>query len=260
MADCGESLQSNILEPEHNGNDYDMKISLSKSKVMSVALLRAGESNILVVDWGMLSARPCYPAAVVNTLHTGKCTAQLLHALVKRFPSMSLSQVHAIGFSLGAHVAAFASNSLMDSLGTTLGRITGLDPALPLFATLKDSWKLDSSDANFVDVIHTNVGVFGKIEAVGHADFYVNGGSVQPACAETENVPLCSHMLAPVYFAESVQTPLGFWGTPCASYLQYTWGGCPDTEERVLMGEHCNTSTRGVFFVDTGSSPPYALG
>jgi hypothetical protein len=54
---------------------------------------------------------------------------------------------------------------------------------LPLFATLSDAWKLDSGDADFVDVIHTNGGVFGKIEAAGHADFFVNGGSFQPACA-----------------------------------------------------------------------------
>lgn len=58
----------------------------------------------------------------------------------------------------------------------------GLDPALPLFATLNDQWKLDPSDAEFVDVIHTGAGYFGKIEATGHVDFYVNGGYIQPAC------------------------------------------------------------------------------
>lgn len=59
---------------------------------------------------------------------------------------------------------------------------SGLDPALPFFATLKNEWKLDPSDANFVDVIHTSAGSFGKIEATGHVDFYVNGGFMQPAC------------------------------------------------------------------------------
>jgi hypothetical protein len=58
----------------------------------------------------------------------------------------------------------------------------GLDPALPFFASLSRSWKLDANDARFVDVIHTNVGVLGKVDNTGHADFYVNGGSVQPAC------------------------------------------------------------------------------
>lgn len=57
-----------------------------------------------------------------------------------------------------------------------------LDPALPFFATLNNDWKLDPKDAGFVDVIHTSAGVFGKIESLGHIDFYVNGGSLQPHC------------------------------------------------------------------------------
>lgn len=57
-----------------------------------------------------------------------------------------------------------------------------MDPALPFFATLKNDWKLDPSDADFVDVIHTSAGSFGKIEATGHVDFYLNGGYLQPAC------------------------------------------------------------------------------
>jgi hypothetical protein len=76
---------------------------------------------------------------------------------------------------------------------------------LPLFATLKDAWKLDPEDADFVDVIHTNVGVFGKIEVGGHADFFVNGGSIQPTCAgdisefhltnEVHETESCRHLI-----------------------------------------------------------------
>lgn len=58
----------------------------------------------------------------------------------------------------------------------------GLDPALPFFTSSDHRSKLDKSDARFVDVIHTNVGVFGKIEPSGHIDFYVNGGKTQIAC------------------------------------------------------------------------------
>lgn len=58
----------------------------------------------------------------------------------------------------------------------------GLDPALPFFATSARHAKLDPSDADFVDVIHSNAGIFGKIEACGDIDFYVNGGQFQPAC------------------------------------------------------------------------------
>lgn len=64
-------------------------------------------------------------------------------------------------------------------------QFAGLDPALPFFATARQQWKLDLTDADFVDVIHTNAGVFGKIETCGHVDFYMNGGQNQPNC---ENV------------------------------------------------------------------------
>lgn len=56
----------------------------------------------------------------------------------------------------------------------------GLDPALPLFMTVSKDEKLDSSDADFVDVIHTNALIQGKIEKCGHVDFYMNGGVMQP--------------------------------------------------------------------------------
>lgn len=73
-------------------------------------------------------------------------------------------------------------------LSCTLLCSTGLDPALPFFATLKPDWKLDSTDAEFVDIIHTNSGIYGKVEATGHTDFYVNGGTFQPRCANHKSM------------------------------------------------------------------------
>ncbi len=46
--------------------------------------------------------------------------------------------------------------------------------------TVSNEEKLDPSDADFVDVIHTNALLQGKIERCGHADFYMNGGVMQP--------------------------------------------------------------------------------
>lgn len=63
-------------------------------------------------------------------------------------------------------------------------KIVGLDAALPFFATNSPSQKLDATDADFVEVIHTNAGNFGKIETLGHFDYYINGGLSQPACNE----------------------------------------------------------------------------
>lgn len=68
-----------------------------------------------------------------------------------------------------------------------MSRISGLDPAGPLFAGRNIAVRLDKSDAGFVDVIHTNTEValglgLGISEECGHIDFYPNGGQSQPGC------------------------------------------------------------------------------
>lgn len=88
-----------------------------------------------------------------------------------------------MGHSLGAHIAGLAGYFLSGKIG----RITGMDPARPGFESpiLKNKKeRLDSSDANFVDVIHTCAGTTGFIKALGHADYYPNSGTFrQPGCS-----------------------------------------------------------------------------
>lgn len=81
-----------------------------------------------------------------------------------------------IGFSLGAHVAGFAGAEQK-----SLHRITGLDPAGPLFESQHPNSRLDESDAEFVDVIHSNgenliLGGLGSWQPMGTVDYYPNGG------------------------------------------------------------------------------------
>ena len=57
-----------------------------------------------------------------------------------------------------------------------MGRITGLDPSGPLFHSVGRADRLDPSDAQFVDVIHTAGKWVGNDDLLGHVDFFPNGG------------------------------------------------------------------------------------
>ncbi|XP_048506017.1 lipase member H-A-like [Athalia rosae] len=96
---------------------------------------------------------------------------------------VSLTSIHIIGFSLGAHVAGFAGKNV--KLGV-VRRITGLDPALPMFIAKDSAKRLHQTDAVYVDIIHTCAGTLGIKSHIGHADFYPNGGSEQSGCYDGE--------------------------------------------------------------------------
>lgn len=69
---------------------------------------------------------------------------------------------------------------------------TGLDPADATWDFNEPDTSLDMSDAIFVDIMHTNGGNMSNggiafIEPFGHADFYVNGGRIQPGCTTPDN-------------------------------------------------------------------------
>lgn len=59
-----------------------------------------------------------------------------------------------------------------------------MDPAGPGFQVLLSTdMRLDETDAEFVDIIHTAAGSAGYYFPLGHADFYPNSGKPpQPGC------------------------------------------------------------------------------
>lgn len=50
-----------------------------------------------------------------------------------------------------------------------------MDPAGPLYSVVSPKYKLDITDADFIEVIHTNMNGFGSRE-LGHVNFYPNSG------------------------------------------------------------------------------------
>ncbi|XP_035211608.1 pancreatic triacylglycerol lipase-like isoform X2 [Stegodyphus dumicola] len=157
--------------------------------------------------------------------------------------AIPLSSMHLIGHSLGAHVAGYAG----ERLNKRLGRITGLDPAEPYFQYTMEEVRLDPTDAQFVDVIHTDggsiiTGGLGMIQDCGHVDFYPNGGKRQPGCnqnvvgaIEKEGDLLygirrfigCNHIRAYEFFTESVNSDCPFYGYVCDNYENFSVGKCP---------------------------------
>ncbi|XP_060803735.1 pancreatic lipase-related protein 3-like [Amyelois transitella] len=244
-----------ILIHGYTGNkDY------SPNSEIRPAYMECCDYNVISVDYNPIALEPCYQSAAKNTELVGMCTAQLIDKMVQTF-SFDLSRFHVIGFSLGGHAAGQVGKHLRSG---RLDRITGLDPALPLFVTRNPKVKLSPSDATFVDVLHTNALERGKVESCGHVDFYANGGLTQPGCYDTieRSKSSCDHARAPAYYAESINTDVGFYGTRCFSWIAYMIGWCElnDPNEEVLYGEYVPLNASGLYFFSTNSKPPYARG
>ena len=70
-----------------------------------------------------------------------------------------MDNIHLVGHSLGAHVVGFMSKKVQ---GLGLGkprRLTGLDPAYPFFELAGQEDRVDRSDADLVQIVHTNSGI-----------------------------------------------------------------------------------------------------
>uniref|UniRef100_A0A146MBK9 Pancreatic triacylglycerol lipase n=2 Tax=Lygus hesperus TaxID=30085 RepID=A0A146MBK9_LYGHE len=222
------------------------------SKTMREAYLNKGDYNVINVDWSK-DARSLYNTARNDVPAVGKVVAKFIDRLVAE-TRVKAELLHIVGHSLGAHIAGVAGLNIQSGL---LMRVTGLDPAGPLFS-YNDEERLKPSSAGFVDVIHTcgkGLGFFGDL---GHVDFYPNQGTAgQPGCSLSFGK--CSHQRAIQLFAESLSTPNGFLGRKCDHWKEYTAGQC-DNNPTAFMGEYVGFDARGKYWMRTGNSSPFALG
>uniref|UniRef100_A0A8C9W1D1 Lipase, member Ib n=1 Tax=Scleropages formosus TaxID=113540 RepID=A0A8C9W1D1_SCLFO len=160
-----------------------------------VRLLAAQEDmNILVVDWNRGAANLNYFTAVTNT----RSVAANISAFIQKMQDngASLSSVHLIGVSLGAHVAGFVGATLKGKIG----RITAL----------------------------------GYKGSLGHIDFYANGGADQPGCPKTifsgKSYFVCDHQRSVFLFLCALNKTCKFTAYPCSSYNDFLDGRCLQCE------------------------------
>jgi len=233
---------------------------------VSTAYLKTGYDNVIVVDWSSLSALPWYSHSVANTFPAARVVAKFIDDLV--WAGLPLHSLHVVGFSLGAEIAGLAGKMITTG---KLSRITGLDPASPLYMMSDHKMRLDKTDAHFVDVVHTDSGKLGLAKPIGHADFYPNcEKSAQPGCRRMvafskgrfDELVACNHNRAWKYYAESIMNPWGFRAENCPSYGHYLVGICPKRRGAPVpyMGYMADTRLRGNFFLRTNSEEPYGRG
>ncbi|XP_074652888.1 pancreatic lipase-related protein 2-like [Tubulanus polymorphus] len=273
-----ETLEQSFFDPSTptkfiiHGFNNDGKTSWVTEIV--IALLNLEPMNVVVVDWGQGAAFPHYVQAVANSRLVARQTRVLLDQM--RSLGARMSEVHLIGHSIGAHVAGYIGAAL----NASIGRISGLDLADPLYGDHDKAVRLDASDAKFVDVIHTNArpfleGGYGDYEVSGHVDFYVNGGIVQPGCeglvetvknlakglvSAATKILSCSHSRSHEIFIESIYTKCPFIAFPCKDMDTFICGRCMRCPEEgcIRMGYHLHKPPiRGKFYIDTNKSPPY---
>ncbi|XP_037775131.1 pancreatic lipase-related protein 2-like [Penaeus monodon] len=210
-------------------------------KTMTGEFLRAADQNVIVVDWGV-GARPPYTQAVANIRMVASQLAYLIY-LFNKFADVPLASFHLLGHSLGAHMFGHTGSYLKKTYGLTLPRITGLDPAEPYFNDTHPVTRLDPSDADFVDIIHTDDSPIlgfplsvGMTQPIGHLDFFPNGGHNQPGCMGDVK---CQHRRAVTYFTESIRQSCPMIGVSCPSYGEFIDGdcwGCDDEHPCSYMG------------------------
>ncbi|KAI5636168.1 lipase domain-containing protein [Phthorimaea operculella] len=140
------------------------------------------------------NAALCSLVRVVQAEHfeeeVGQAAAEQINNLITG--GLLADKLHLIGHSLGSHVAGYTARELKNKYNKTVKRLTALDPAFPAFypnGIVMDH--VSSSDAEFVDVIHTDAGGYGAPVRTGTVDFWPNGGnSVQPGCPRFAPIPL----------------------------------------------------------------------
>ncbi|XP_031635906.1 lipase member I-like isoform X2 [Contarinia nasturtii] len=141
------------------------------------------EHNLIVLDWSDAAFGDYFIQAVPNSVTLGNIFATVVLSAFKK--GLDREKFHVVGHSLGAQLAEVMGRKmfLKSNQFQKLKRITGLDPANPPFFPNILLDHLSHSDAEFVDIIHSDAGLYGQPISTGTIDFWPNDGmTLQPIC------------------------------------------------------------------------------
>uniref|UniRef100_T1GNU5 Lipase domain-containing protein n=1 Tax=Megaselia scalaris TaxID=36166 RepID=T1GNU5_MEGSC len=171
--------------------------------------------NVFTVDWSNYADNPNYAEARYDAPKAAKDIAEFIDLMHEKL-GLEFETLTLIGHSLGGQVAGIVGKNVKNGKVNT---IYGLDPAGPLFMTTKPEKRLTSTDAEYVEVIHTDRMELGYAKPLGQADFYPNWGRRQPGCKYDVGGE-CSHKRVVLLFAEAVRMRNNnkFVPTQCVDY------------------------------------------
>ncbi|CAH0729994.1 unnamed protein product, partial [Brenthis ino] len=202
-----------------------------------------------------------YPRASRFMRPVGKLVAQMLIDLTKE--GLNPKRLEIVGISLGGQTASFIAKNFQKLTGRNVSRLTGLDPAGPCFRNLGPNDRIDKSDADFVEIISTNIDGYGMAAAVGHVTYYVNGGENQPGQIFWPLCQiLCSHVRSHTLWLTALKYQNSFVAIQCDSVQEARNRDCYGKKPLVtnLMGLKADKSKEGIFYLSTSNNYPYFLG
>ncbi|XP_060516287.1 phospholipase A1-like isoform X3 [Cylas formicarius] len=191
------------------------------------AILENHDVNVFSVCWDEYAYKD-YISSFAAVAPVGRYLGEFVLSL-STLNNYDLGKITIVGHSLGAHIAGYAGKQT----NGTLDYIVGLDPAGPLFFEQLPDSRLSITDANYVQVIHTDASFLGVNFEIGHIDFWPNGGFNQPGC-DFDIVGTCSHGRSHQYYTESLLND-SFVSRQCDSYNNYIGGKCTNNS-KIDMG------------------------
>eukprot|EP00105_Crassostrea_gigas_P024960 XP_011445387.1 PREDICTED: inactive pancreatic lipase-related protein 1-like [Crassostrea gigas] len=259
----GIKVQTNLPDKFDKTKETDVIIhgylvDTSLPEIRDLAgMLKQKGNNVLMIDWGK-GAGENYRQSASNVQTVG---AYVYMILVKN--KIPWDKVHLIGQGLGAHAAAEAGKLAKGKIN----RITGLDPASPLFEDTE--FGISKESAKFVDIIHTDARPFGygMKKPCGHLDVYVNGGRRQPGCTYNPKKPVrihdlkratfgkaCGHLKAVAYYVESARDNCKLRACEC-TWKKFLASKC--SRDKCVYWGYDLTEDSGTYYGVTATAFPY---
>ncbi|CAL7944355.1 unnamed protein product [Xylocopa violacea] len=210
------------------------------------AYLDKGGVNFILLDWGSIALNPNYFYVANQVGLIGKTIAEFFDKTEKFF---NLERLHIVGHSLGAHVAGNIGRNLKT---INLTRITGLDPAGPLF--YPSSCHITATDAKTVVAIHTDGRLYGTLSQTGSIDFFPNSDRpLQRGCSAIIG-SFCSHQRSVKYYVEALKNPKAFPARRC------NWNRDGKDDEEIYFGDSTTSNAHGAYCFNTNDQPPFGKG